>query len=136
MRRHRLMLLSAMAVIIVCAMTLEASANGVGGAGGGSCSVLRPGRGAIAIRAVAAITIPDAYLLAEVPPTLFSPATVDVTLRVRKGSGDDDASAVFQAFRLELKNVPITDFLSNEALTCLFLDPGAAPVDQPEIATA
>ena len=124
MRRHPLTVSLAIAVVAVCALTLEASANGGGTIGGGSCSVQQPGRGATAIRAVAAVVIPDAYLLADVPPTLFSPATVDVSLRVRKDAGRGGAPPVFQTFRLELQGVPITDFLSNEALACLFLDPG------------
>jgi len=116
------MLMSAVAVVVVCALTLDASGNGGGTVGGGSCSVARPAANAIAIKAVAGVTILNAYLLGDVPGTLLgNPVNIDLTLRVRKG---DDDNAVFQAFRLELQNIDITSFLSNEALACLFLDPG------------
>jgi hypothetical protein len=122
-----LTLLLAIAIVTVCVLTLEASANGAGGGGAAPCVVTTPGRGAIPIFAVAAITIPDAYPPFpdnSVPPALLlSPATVDLTLRVWKPSLH--LPLVFQAFRLELQSVVITDFLSNEALACLFLDPGA-----------
>jgi len=133
-----LTLLLAIAVAAVCALTLEASANGAGGGGAAPCVVTAPGRGAIPIIAVAAVTIEAAYAPSSTegdPPTLLSPVpAVDVTLRVWKPSRR--LPLVFQAFRLQLTNVNITDFLSNEALACLFLDPAAAPADRPDIASS
>ncbi len=116
MRRHTWVLSLAIAVLMLCALPLEASANGAGGGSAGACMVSNPGGGATAIRGVAAVVIPDAYLV-QPPATLLNPAaTVEVTLRVQKGS-------VVQAFRLEIPGVNLVNFLDNTAMACLFLDP-------------
>lgn len=107
--------------VILCGTALEASANGGGTAGLGSCVVKNPGNGATAIRGVAAVVVPDAYTaLPPSPFTLNPSATVDITLRVQKGS-------VLQAFRLRISGVNIKDVLDNTVLACLFLDPVGNP---------
>lgn len=113
MRRHTWVLSLAIAVLTLCALPLEASANGAGGGSAGACMVSNPGGGATAIRGVAAVVIPDAYLPG---PVLNPAATVEVTLRLQKGS-------VVQAFRLQIPGITISNFLDNTAMACLFLDP-------------